>query len=228
VGMLSLPRIRSIRSNSRRGGAAQGCLIALAVLIVLLIGVGIFVYFNWKGWMASGIRTVSDQMVAQSSLVQADKDKITQKIDSLMKDFEDGKITLEQIGKVAEDLAAGPLIPLASVKAVETEYFPVAQFTPEEADAAKRALERCARGIAEKKISHTKINDILATVSTTQPNGQFQLKPKDQVSKDDVRKLIENAKAEADAAAVPDESFTVDIAAEVCDSIDRALGTPTP
>lgn len=228
MGMLSLPRIRSIRSNSRRGGAAQGCLIALAVLIVLLIGLGIFVYLNWKGWVGSSVRAVSDQMIAQSSLVQADKDKITQKIDGLMKDFEDGKISLEQLGKVFESVADGPLIPLASVRAVETEYFPVAQFTPEEADAAKRALERCARGITEKTISHTKINDILATVSVTQPNGQFQLKPKEQVSKDDVRKLVENAKAEADAAAVPDEAFTVDIAAEVCDSIDRALGTPTP
>ncbi|MFZ4573951.1 MAG: hypothetical protein ACOYN0_06110 [Phycisphaerales bacterium] len=228
MGHLALPRIRSLNSNNRRGGAAQGCLIALAVLIVLLIGGSVFVYMNWKGWMAGSIRTMSEQVVSQSSLVQADKDKINQKISTVMQDFQDGKVSFEQLGTVAKDLAEGPLLPLASVSVIQKEYFPVAAYTPEEADAAKRSLERCARGIAEKTISHTRINDILAPVSTTQPNGQFELKPKEKVTKDEVRKMVDTAKAEADTAKVPDEPYEVDIAGVVCDSIDRALGKPTP
>lgn len=228
MGMLASPRFSARHCPTRRGGAAQGCLIALAVVIVLLIGLGVFVYLNWKGWAASGIRAASEEVVAKSSLVQEDKDKINQKIASVTKDFEDGKISLDQVGRIAEALATGPLIPLASVAGIEKEYFPVAKFTDEEAAAAKRALERCARGFAEKKIPQTRINDILATISTTQPNGQFQLKPKEQVTGADVRKLVENALKEANDAQIPDEPFTVDIAKEVCDSIDGVLNPTAP
>lgn len=228
MGPLSLPRIRTLDRNTRNGSAAKGCLIALAVLVVIVVGTGIFVALNWKNWMADGISAVSRSMVDSSSLVQADKDKITQKIDTVMKDFKDGKVTMAQLGKLSEDMVSGPLIPLGMVSMAEKEYFPVAAFTPEEAAEAKRALERCARGVAEKKIANTKINDILAPIATTQSNGQFQLKPKEQVKKEDVVKLVQNAKTEADAAGIPDEAFDVDIAKEVCDSIDRALGTTTP
>ena len=191
------------------------------------MGVGIFVALNWKGWVAAGVKTTTNQVVSDSSLSQPDKDKIIAKVDSVMTDFENGKISMEQMGKLAENVAESPLIPLSMVMAIEAQYKTVAGLTDEERAAGKIAMERCARGIFEKKIAQTKIDDVLAPVNVpATPGSQVKLKPVGDVTADDLRKLYANAKAEADAAQIPDEPFTVDIAGELVKAIDAAIGTP--
>lgn len=226
MGHLSIAKVRLMSPRSRQGSALKGCLIALGILLILLVGVGAFVYMNWKGWTASAIRSATTQAVQDSKLTQPDKDKIVKKVDSVMTDFEAGKVSVEQLGKVAEELAKGPLLPLTAVNGIEQEYFTLPGLTDEDRAAGKRAIDRAARGIAEKKIPQTKLDDLLAPIADRNPNGGFQLRPKDQVTAEDVKKLIEIAKTEADAAQIPDEPFTVDIATEVVDAIDRVLGVP--
>jgi hypothetical protein len=143
-----------------------------------------------------------------------------------MADFESGKVTVDQLGRVADEFSKGPLLPLATVVGIEKEYFNQQGLTDEDRAAGKRAIDRTARGIAEKKIPQTKIDDLLAPIADRAPNGSFQLRPKDKVTADDVRKLIATAKTEADAAQIPDEPFTVDVASEFVGAIDRALGVP--
>ena len=43
----------TLRSDPRRGGFLKGCLITLAILLVLAAAAGIYVALHWKGWAAS-------------------------------------------------------------------------------------------------------------------------------------------------------------------------------
>ena len=217
--------------NTRRGGFLQGCLIVAAIILAIIVGLSIFVAYNWRGWVATGVKESTTAILADSSLAQADKDQISAKVETLAKDFESGKLTMIQMGKIAEALVASPILPAAIVSAVEKQYFPKAEFTPEEAADATLVLQRCARGISEGKISQDRIREILSPIAEVANADQIRLKPVADVSKDEVRRFIVNALAAADDASIPAEPFTVDYAKEICALIDRAIAesaTPTP
>lgn len=106
--------------NTRRGGFLQGCLIVVAIILAIIGGLSIFVAYNWRGWVATGVKESTTAILADSSLAQADKDQISAKVETLAKDFESGKLTMIQMGKIAEALVASPILPAAIVSAVES------------------------------------------------------------------------------------------------------------
>jgi hypothetical protein len=214
------------RTTSRRAGVPTGCLIAAGIFLLLLIGVGIWVAVSWKGWAAAATKAIATQAINDSQLPQEQKVRLIGRIDSLATDFESGKVSLEQVGKIFEEIAEGPLLPLGIVYAAEEKYIKPAAIPQEEKDAGVRTLQRLARGVFEKKIPKEKIEDVIVPISMPDADGDRQLK--DSVTPEELRNFLARAKAEADAAAIPDEPFTVDVAAEVEKAIDKALGKPTP
>lgn len=210
-------------SKTRRGGFFQGCLIVTAVILAIIVGISVFVAYNWRGWVATGVKESTAAILADSSLPQSDKDQITAKVETLASDFESGKLTMMQIGKIAEALVASPILPAAIVSAVEKEYFPKAEFSADEAAAAQRVLQRCARGISEGKINQDRVREILAPIAEVANADQIRLKPATDVSKEQVRRFVDNALAAANDSSVPDEPFAVDFVKEFNELIDRAI-----
>ncbi|MEK6703231.1 MAG: hypothetical protein AABZ53_13275 [Planctomycetota bacterium] len=207
---------------NRRGSWVKGCLITLAIFIVLLVAAGIYVSMHWRGWVAYGMQKAGTDMVAQSPLPQDQKDRITTRINTFTADFESGKISMQQFADVAKEVGEGPLMPLGMVWGVREKYVAKSGFSTEEKASAERSLQRLARGLAEKTIPWSTIDEISGPVATKQGKNNYKLKEK--VSDEELRKLIKDATARADAAKVPDETFEVNVADEVDKAIDKALG----
>ncbi len=217
----AMPRTQRFVLPNRRGSVLKGCLIAVAVILVLVIGLGIFVAMTWRGFVAGTIKTASVQAISESSLPQDQKDRLTTRMTGLADDFKNGTLTFPQIVQIMQSIEQSPLIPLATVYAASSKLVEPSDLTTEEKAAAQRSIGRFARGVVEEKISSTAMDDVLASVATRGQNGQFELKQSATI--EEVRTFIAAAKAKADDASIPDEDFQFDVATEVDKVIDRGL-----
>jgi len=207
--------------RSGRGGVLGGCLIALAVVLILLLIGGLYVRANWRGWTAAGMQSISTNVVNESGLPQDQKDLILAEVTKVSDDFKAGKIGIRDLQKVGEEIAKSPLLPLAGVQAARLKYIEPSDMTPEEKAAADRSLQRFARGIHDKKIEPGVIDDVVKPITTLKPDGRWELKEKP--TRQELDQFVANAKAKADEAQIPDEPFNLNIAAELKKAIDKAL-----
>ena len=215
---------RPISLPTERSGCGKfmmGCGCALAGLLVVVIGVGVWVSFNWKTWTADWSKAVTAQVVAQSSLNPEDKARIIKRIDSLADDFKSGKLTLEQAKRVMKQIAQSPLFPIAMVMAAEEKYVKPSGLSADDKAAAQITLQRLARGAFEKKIAEADLQEVMQLLMQKQPDGSQQLKQT--LTDTELTAFLDKAKEKADKASVPDESFDVNIADELEKAIDRAL-----
>jgi hypothetical protein len=217
----------------RRGSFKTGCLIAVGIVLALLVGGGIFVATQWKNWAAAGINAMAEAMTQPSDLPQEQKDRIQASIKGVAEDFKSGKISTEQLGKVMEEIAASPLLPVGIVAAAEEKYLKPSGLPQEEKDAGKRTMQRFTRGLFEKKIPEAEAQKVLEPISQGQftfsvtgqpgePKQEFRLK--DKVNDAELRDFLARAKAKADEKQIADEEFRVNIAEELEKAINTALG----
>lgn len=218
----------------RRGGVLAGCLIALAVVGVLVAGVSIYVMMNWRGWMSNGVNRVVEDGLAQSSIPEAEKQEVMSVVTSFTADFTAGEVSLEDFAKVLEQLTKSPVMPAMIVVGIEEGYIAKSDLTDEEKADGSKQLSRFVRGVSEGTISQTKIDDVTEPIHAELSDGDkmsihagninVDIKNPDKVTVEELRAFIANAKAEADAAGVPDEKTEIDWSAEIQGAIDRALG----
>ncbi len=222
--MPSTPALGRESRYIRRGSAKKGCLIALAIFLVLVVGVVIFVAVSWKGIAASSLTAFTTQMVTQSDLPQDQKDRVIAKVKSIGDDFKNGKVSFAQLGKVMGAIAEGPVLPLGIVAAVEGQYIKPSTLTDQEKTDASRTLERFARGIAEKKIDMSVVKTVLGPISQPGTGDQIRLKQAALVKPEELRALLADAKKRADDASIPDEAYAVNVADELDKAVNQALG----
>ena len=200
---------------------AMGCGCALGVLLLVALAGGVWVALNWKGWTADLTKKVAEEAVKRSSMPAADKARVLKRINDLADDFKAGRLSTEQAGRVMEQIAKGPLLPIGIVMAVDENYLKPSGLTDEEKAAGRRAVQRFARGAFEKKIPEHELQELVKLISTTSPDGQQQIK--EHLTDAELNAFLKKAKDTADVAGVPDEPFEVNIADELEKAIDRAL-----
>ncbi len=209
--------------TSRRGGVLKGCLIVVGILLLLAAAAGIYVALHWKSWAADAARAAVRSAVQTSQLTEEQKQRVVTRIDGLAGDFESGKVSAQQVASVFEEIVQGPLLPLAMVYAAKEKYIKPSALTADEKAAGARSLERVARGVYEKKLPNSALQDLTAPISTTDVHGKQTLK--ETLTTEELKAFLAAAKKKADDAGMPDEDFTVDIATEIEKAIDKATGT---
>lgn len=215
--------------QARRGNFLAGCLVVLAILMILLLIAGVYVWMNWKGWAASFTTAGARELLRQSKMPEDQKQAIIAEVDSLATDFKEGRISVEEMGRVIEAVAKSPVIPLAGVQFAKEKYIDRSDMTAEEKAAANRSLQRFARGVHEKKITPAdeQVTDALKPIARLKPGNQWELK--DNPTRQELDQFVANCKAKADEAQVPDEPFDLNFASELKKAINQALGrTPAP
>jgi len=202
-----------LRNRGHRGGILKVLLIILGSIFLCLVIAGIYVGMHWKGWVASAANTATQQIVRDSGLPQDQRDSIVTDIKQLGDDFQSGRISTQELGRITQAIANGPLLPLAGVQAARQKYVEPSDMTPREKDAAILTLQRFARGVHEKKIKKEEIDDVVKPVADLMPNGRWRLK--DKPTRMELDQFLENAKAKADDAMIPNEPFDLNIADEL-------------
>lgn len=215
---------------ARRGSFLTGCLIVLAVLVIIAVIAGLWVRANYRGVLASAGVKMVDAALDKSELDEEQKSAIRAEVETLAVDYKEKRISNEQMLEVMQAIANSPLLPLGAVYAVDKGYVQPSEMTPEEKADARVQLQRVARGFYEEKISQSELEDILQPISKRQSAdadpGEFdvELQEPEDVSVEELRQFVERARAAADEAAIPDEAYQIDIAAELRKAIDKALG----
>lgn len=195
-------------------------------MLLVAVGIGVWVSMNWKNWVADIGKQVAADAISKSSLPAEDKARILKRINELADDFKSGKVSTEQMGKVMEQIAQSPLLPLGLVMAADEKYVKPSGLTDEDKEAGRRTLQRLARGVFEKSIPQSGLQEVMKLAMEPQPGGGERIK--ERLTDDELKAFLEKAKEKADAASVPDEPFEVNIADELEKAIDKALkGEPT-
>lgn len=218
--------------GARRGSFKTGCLVVVGIILVLLIGGGIYAAMNWKNWAAMGIKAGTEAAVQESQLPPEQKQRVIASINQVADDFKSGKVSTDQLGKVMQEVMEGPVLPVGLVMAAESKYVIPSGLTTEEKDGAKRTLQRLARGIYEKKITDTDLDPIVQPITkprvqvnvsgTGKPNRDWQFK--ESATDAEVKDFLTRAKAKVDEKQVPDEAYNVNVADELDKAIAKALG----
>jgi hypothetical protein len=83
------------------------------------------------------------------------------------------------------------------------------------------SLQRFARGVFEKSIPTSAIDEVTGPISTKDAQGHTQFKQ--QLTTEELEEFIAAAKARADSAKVPNEPFQINVADELDKAIDKAM-----
>ena len=216
-----------------QGSGMSSCLLGCAIfgVVTLLIcgGVVWYVTVNAKNWATDLVASVAKQSVDASEMRDADKTEVKNQIDRLAGGFKAGKITGEELGKVVEQLTKSPLFSVLIIYGVEQQYINDPTTTAEEKAEAERILQRIARGCAEGKITTNDLQGSLSSISNAnanQPPGQ-PAEPKE-VSKEDLKKCLDDLKKLADDKEIADEPYELNVGAEVKRIVDEALPGKLP
>ncbi|MBK7404014.1 MAG: hypothetical protein IPJ41_05145 [Phycisphaerales bacterium] len=218
----------------RRGGIVAGCLIALGVVVVLLVIGGIIVAMNWRNWTGRGLHAIAQKSIAQSSLPIEEQNQVMAVIDNFTAEFEAGKVSAGQFGEVFKQFGESPIVPAMIVAGIQTEYIDKSTLTDEEKAEGSKDLSRFVHGVRNGQISQTKIDDVTQPIAAPlgsnskfaihSNNVNIELKKPEDVTPEELKEFLGNAKAEADKAGVADEKFIIDWSDELQKVIDKALG----
>ncbi len=120
-----------------------------------------------------------------------------------------------------QKLFQSPLMPSLVVTVVDKQYFDRSGLSDEEKTQGRQSLNRFARGAIDGKIDEKSIDAVMAHVADRKADGKWQFRP--QVSDQDLRAALSDAKSRADAAGIPAAPPNFDPSDEVKRIIDEAL-----
>ena len=206
----------------RRGGWQTGCLIALAVVAILVVAAVVTAFLTWKRFLALGINTATEKIVATSGLPQDQKDRILTKVHGLTDDFKSGKITSQQFMDLAQSVSTSPLLPLGIALAADKQYISRSGLTDAEKELGRVSVRRFARGMVDGTLHEDDMHVPMAYISTMKGPNQYELKKT--VPDEDLRKFIKELQKRADKAGVTQDAPDINVADEVEKLIDKGLG----
>ncbi|HRX79084.1 MAG: hypothetical protein H6821_00355 [Planctomycetaceae bacterium] len=206
--------------KKKRSGCAT-CLIVLLGLMfvgILLCGLGTwYVVKKAPDWARNAI--VSG--IEGSDLTDEDKQIVTEQVDRVVDEYKAGRVSIEQLVEISQELSNSPLLTLMMAMAAEEAYVKPSGLSDEEKEQAERTFERVARGVFEKQIETDELNTAMDFVSTVDSNGNRQFKSP--VADEDLRLMLAELKRLSDEAEIPDEPYQVNVGAEFKAAVDRVL-----
>jgi hypothetical protein len=222
--------MRATGRGTRRGGVLKGCLIAVAILVLLAVVAGVVVAMNWRSWASAGFQTVSDQMVAAMPISDAERGEVKPLMDGMIAEFKAGTLSMQEFGQVMQQLETGPLLSVMGAGVIGAQYITPSALSDEEKAAANLEIGRVARGLQEGSIAQGKLAEITAPiqgmggVQIQVGTVQLSLKNPGECTPEELRTLVANAKAAADAASVPAEAYAIDASTEIERMFTQAIG----
>lgn len=206
-------------------GCLLGCASVGLALVLICGGLIWYASVNAARWGTDIAASFAKQTVDASEIRDADKTVVKAQIDRVADGFKEGKITGEELGTIFEKVLESPLFSVLVIYGLEHEYINDPNLPAEEKAKAERTLQRIARGCVEGKITTNDLQGPLSNVSQTDPNQPQQQK---QVSKEDLKKCLEDLKKLADDKEIPDEPYELNVGAEVKRIVDEALPGKLP
>ena len=187
------------------------------VAAVLLVVSGLLVWKMLPTWTHDALVAA----VEDSELSVDDKQSVVGQLDRVYEEYQAGRVSMQQLGQLSEQLTESPLFTRALVYAAMENYVGPSGLSDEEKQTARLTLQRVARGVYEEQIEQQQLNPTLDYISTEDVEGQRQFN--ENVSDVDLREMLAACRRLADNAGVPDEPFQVDIGGELKRAVDESV-----
>lgn len=213
-----------VASNNWMKGCLLGCLGAVVVTLILGTVATIWVYRNWRTWFSAGATQAVNQAIDSSELPPEEKNQIKVDVDRFFVAFRDGRVSMEQFGRLVQKLVESPLMSTLVASAAEKKFLDGSGLSQEEKAEAKVTLQRFLRGSIDEKIDQASVDAALRHVADRQPDDSWRFR--DKVSDADLRAFLAAAKKAADDAQIPEQPQEFDPSDEVKRIIDEALAEP--
>lgn len=211
---------------AQRHGFASGCLIAVVVVVLIIVGAGIFVAKNFKSWAAEGITAAMSMMIEESDLPEVERTEIIEILNQVKEEYLAGDITIEELGHILEAMTSCPAIAMGIVIQFEASYVAISSLSDGEKNEATLALNRFAQGLTNGLIGWEEIEDIIAPISETDAEGKQTLKDPGSVTDGEILEALAAVKRAADNAGIAEELVEVDISESFRTTIEEALARP--
>ncbi|TWU25641.1 hypothetical protein [Bythopirellula polymerisocia] len=212
----------SYREPRKGSGCLRGCLIVLAIFVALAVIFGVVASFKWRGWVASVATIAIEQSLDASNLPAQEKIEVQQELNRVIDAFQAKQISGPQLEEIMTALVESPLLNTLVVSVIEAQYLDKSGLDAEEIAAGQMTLRRFVSGVLEDKIKEEDIDGVMSHIATRQPDGTWVFR--EQVSDEDLRAMLAAAKADADAAEIPEDVEEVDPSEEVRRIVDGVLG----
>jgi hypothetical protein len=193
--------------------------------LVLFTIVAYWVSQNWRGWVSDISDSGINELIDQSELAPQEKQEIRIEVDRVIDAFRGGRVSLEQVGMILENLAESPLLTMIMVSSADAHYFDKSGLSDEEKAEGRTTLRRFLRGAIDGSIDEDSVNTAMAHVAERQSGGGWRLR--DRVTDEQLRNFLTVAKEKADEANIPLEPPEFDPSEEVKRAIDEALSEPS-
>jgi hypothetical protein len=211
-------------------GCLIGCLIVLALGVVLAVVAGVWISKNWKGLAASGMSMGIKQEIDRSDLSAEEKAQVKVQIDRFADTLGDPDTSTEEAAQLmqmfAQEFMEAPLVGTIMLSASEQEQIDTSGLSDEEKADARTALRRLMRGMLDRNIASSDADAAAQQIAVRQPNNRWQLKKS--VSDEELRAFTDKAKKAADDANVPEQPGPIDPSEEVKRAVDAALSWNAP
>ncbi len=179
-----------------------------------------------RDWAATGVTEVVRQGMANSQLPAPEQQEIMVQVDRVATAFREKKISLEQLGVLAQRFADSPLMSLIGASVIERQYFAKSGLSAEEKSAGSQTLQRFIRGAIDKKIDKAGIDAAMVHVAERDSRGQWKLRQT--LTDEELRAFLAEAKQQADAAGIPEQPTEIDPSDEIKKIVDEALAEGGP
>ena len=207
-------------------GIAGGCLIAIALLIVLLVGGGMLVAKNYRVWAAKAVTLAMTAMINESNLPAEEKNQVIDIMDQVKENYLADEIQLEELGAILEAMGDCPSLAIGMVVQFEASYVTPSALSEAQKAAAHLHLNRFAQGLINDSIGWGQLEDVTAPITEATAKHEKTLTPPHRCSTFEIQQVVANAKAAADQQNIPLAFMDIDISDEFLKTIESALGRP--
>ena len=210
-----------------------GCL-SFLIAGLLLVGIGgIIVWQNGRGWIANASVATVRHALDEIHLPDAEQDAIMQRARLLADEFVAERITVKEFRALGEALQDSELLPMLVAKAMYGGYIVPSDLSDEDKARGQLAFGRLARGFVDGTLVDDDFEPVVRPLGKSGQYGinidgesktGFEMRTPQQVTSEDLLKVIENAEKLAEEKALPPEPLNVDIVQEFDRIVEETLG----
>jgi hypothetical protein len=224
---------RGLWHAKRRGSWLVGCGVVLAICVLILVGLGIFVALNARGWAATGMQQGLAAIIEEAPVDDAEKAESLAVVENFVQRFRDKDVSFQQLGSIFAALEGSPLVPAAMAMGTGQSYFKDSGLTEEQKADGMRQLGRITFGLVDKQVKEADLVEVLTPLKAKATENEaialnfnsqnIRIKPPKNTTDEEVLAFIEAARAKADEKELPAEPPAFDLSNELQRLIDAGL-----
>ena len=168
-------------TSSRGSKGCRNWAIGCSVVLLFMLGItavgGFFIAKNFRPWTADAIVAGVEEGMENIDLPADQKRQIVVRVRELGDDFAEGDLTLEEMGKIAEQIVESRTIIAGGVEfLIRSTVDDKLELDEERKDAVKRLVQRLSRGIIEEKLDEDDFKPLMEIVFEKTGENKYEMK----------------------------------------------------